>query len=125
MLSFLKKLLQVSGWLVASRPPVILQGRLLFGAILVAVSPVISFLPFVILRGPPSIAAWRVAQGGLLSRTLSDYCNLVHPRVFLERRRLLLPDSIDDAVDPGHCRPLGYSPPQLSNVLTCGITDCQ
>ena len=64
-------------------------------------------------------------QGGLLGRVLSDDSYLVHPRVYLERRRLLLPDGFDDAVDPGHRRPLGYNPPQLSNVLTCGITDCQ
>ena len=106
---------------------VILQGRLFFGAILVAASPVILW-PFVILRGPSSIAAWREVQGGLLGRILSDDSYLVHPRVLLERRRLPRPSApyrIDDAVDPGHSRPLGYNPPQLSNVLTCGITDCQ
>ena len=117
----------MSGWPVFRRrapPPVILQGCLLVDAILVAASPVILW-PFVILRGPPSIAAWREVQGGLLGRVLGDDSYLVHPRVFLARRRLPLPERIDDAVDPGHSRPLGHNPPQLSNVLTCGITDCQ
>ena len=117
----------MSGWRVFRRrapSPVILQGCLLIGTILVAASPVILW-PFVILRGPPSIAAWREVQGGLLGRVLCDDSYLVHPRVFFERRRLLLPDSFDDAEDPGHCRPLGLNPPQLSNVLPCGFTDCQ
>ena len=81
----------MSGWQVVRRrfPLVILQGRLLVGAILVAASPVILW-PFVILRGPPSVAAWREVQGGLLGRILSDDSYLVHPRVLLERRRLSL-----------------------------------
>ena len=81
------------GWQVVRRrfpPLVILQGRLLLGAILVAASPVILW-PFVILRGPPSVAAWREVQGGLLGRILSDDSYLVHPRVFLGRRHLPLP----------------------------------
>ena len=85
----------MSGWQVARRrfpPLVILQGRLLVGAILVAASPVILW-PSVIVRGPPSIAAWRVVQGGLLGRVLSDDSYLVHPRVLLGRRRLPPPEN--------------------------------
>ena len=78
-------------------PLVILQGRLFFGVILVAASPVILW-PFVILRGPPSIAAWREVQGGLLGRVLSDDSCLVHPRVLLERRRLPLPPALAEVM---------------------------
>ena len=84
------KLLQVPGWQVVRRrfpPLVILQGRLLLGAILVAASPVILW-PFVIMRRPPSLAARREVQGGLLGRVLSDDSCLVQPRVLLGRRRL-------------------------------------
>ena len=93
-------------------PLVILQGRLFFGAILVAASPVILW-PFVILRGPSSTAAWREVQGGLLGRILSDDSYLVHPRVLLERRRLPLPPPLTELMmlwTQGTVGPWGMTP---------------
>ena len=66
-------------------------------------------------------------QGGLLGRILSDDSYLVHPRVLLERRRLPLPPALAEVMmlwPQGTVGPWGI-PPQLSNVLTCGITDCR